>query len=102
MVGIGLEDLVGKPLNRTSGANLFRMPAEMTMERLQERRRLTGRVPEAKVEVVPHFVEARPALPDRAAARESLGVARPAKFATWSSIRPCFAISPGSLLKRAL
>ena len=41
----------------------------------EERRRLAGRVPAAKVEVVPHFVEERPALPDRAASRESLDVA---------------------------
>jgi glycosyltransferase involved in cell wall biosynthesis len=40
----------------------------------EERGRLAGRVPEGKVEVVPHFVETRPALPDRTAAREALGV----------------------------
>jgi glycosyltransferase involved in cell wall biosynthesis len=40
----------------------------------EERSRLAGRVPEAKVEVVPHFVETRPALPDRTASREALEV----------------------------
>ena len=40
----------------------------------EERRRLAGLVPAAKVEVVPHFVEVRGALPDRATARASLGV----------------------------
>ncbi|MEX1295982.1 MAG: glycosyltransferase [Candidatus Limnocylindrales bacterium] len=40
----------------------------------EERRRLAGRVPDAKVEVVPHFVEQRAALPDRAASRASLDV----------------------------
>lgn len=39
-----------------------------------ERRRLEGLVPARKVEVVPHFVEVRATLPDRAAAREALGV----------------------------
>lgn len=38
----------------------------------EERGRLAGRVPDAKVEVVPHFVETRTALPDRSAARASL------------------------------
>ena len=41
----------------------------------EERRRLAGRVPDAKVEVVPHFVEQRPTLPDRAASRASLDLA---------------------------
>ena len=41
----------------------------------EERRRLAGRVPDAKVEVVPHFVETRAALPDRAASRTALEVA---------------------------
>ncbi len=40
----------------------------------EERGRLRGMVPSAKVEVVPHFVEVRDGLPDRAAAREALGV----------------------------
>lgn len=39
-----------------------------------ERSRLEGLVPAHKVEVVPHFVEARSPLADRAAAREALGV----------------------------
>ncbi len=39
-----------------------------------ERSRLVGLVPAAKVEVVPHFVEIRPSLPDRAAARRELGL----------------------------
>ncbi len=38
----------------------------------EERGRLAGRVPDAKVEVVPHFVEQRAALPDREASRASL------------------------------
>jgi glycosyltransferase involved in cell wall biosynthesis len=37
-----------------------------------ERARLDGFVPAAKVEVVPHFVEVRPSLPDRDAARSKL------------------------------
>lgn len=41
----------------------------------EERRRLAGRVPAAKVEVVPHFVETRAALPDRAESRTALEVA---------------------------
>ena len=41
----------------------------------EERQRLAGRVPDAKVEVVPHFVERRSSLPDRAASRASLGLA---------------------------
>jgi glycosyltransferase involved in cell wall biosynthesis len=41
----------------------------------EERVRLAGRIPDDKVAVVPHFVEARPALPDRAASREALEVA---------------------------
>jgi len=40
----------------------------------EERHRLAGRVPDAKVEVVPHFVEQRAALPDRAASQASLDV----------------------------
>ncbi len=34
-------DLVGKPLNRTSGADIFRLPAELSLERLSDRRSLT-------------------------------------------------------------
>ena len=40
----------------------------------EERERLAGRVPEQKVTVVPHFVEERGALPDRAASRAALEV----------------------------
>ena len=40
----------------------------------EERSRLAGRVPESKIEVVPHFVETRPALPDREASRIALGL----------------------------
>jgi glycosyltransferase involved in cell wall biosynthesis len=40
----------------------------------EERGRLAGRVPDRKVEVIPHFVESRPALPDRSAARAALDV----------------------------
>jgi glycosyltransferase involved in cell wall biosynthesis len=41
----------------------------------EERSRLADRVPDRKVEVVPHFVESRAALPDRAASRAALDVA---------------------------
>jgi len=40
----------------------------------EERRRLQGLVPPAKIEVVPHFVEVRHDLPERAASRQALGV----------------------------
>ena len=40
----------------------------------EERRRLAGRVPESKVEVVPHFVEKRATLPDRTESRAALDV----------------------------
>jgi glycosyltransferase involved in cell wall biosynthesis len=40
----------------------------------EERGRLAGRVPERKVAVVPHFVEDRPRLPDRATSRAALGL----------------------------
>jgi len=35
-------DLVGKPLNRTTGANLFRLPSGLNFERLRDRRSLLG------------------------------------------------------------
>ena len=35
-------DLVGKPLNQTSGADIFRLPASLTVDRLSERRKLTA------------------------------------------------------------
>ena len=41
----------------------------------EERGRLRGRVPEDKVEVVPHFVETRAGLPAREASRAALGLA---------------------------
>ena len=41
----------------------------------EERERLRGLVPEHKLEVVPHFVEVRTTLPQRAVAREALGLA---------------------------
>jgi glycosyltransferase involved in cell wall biosynthesis len=41
----------------------------------EERRRLAGLVPAGRVRVVPHFVEGRPPLPDREAARAVLGLA---------------------------
>jgi glycosyltransferase involved in cell wall biosynthesis len=41
----------------------------------EERRRLEGRLAMSKVAVVPHFVEARPDLPDRDASRAALGLA---------------------------
>ncbi|MFV2061886.1 MAG: glycosyltransferase family 4 protein [Chloroflexota bacterium] len=40
----------------------------------EERHRLAGLVPRDKLELVPHFVEIRPALRDRGAARKSLGL----------------------------
>lgn len=40
----------------------------------EERDRLEGLVPIDKLELVPHFVEVRPALPDRQTARRALGV----------------------------
>jgi glycosyltransferase involved in cell wall biosynthesis len=49
--------------------------ARLVVHAEEERRRLDGLVPAAKVTVVPHFVEERPGLPDRAAARESLDLA---------------------------
>lgn len=54
---------------------LGRAAASLVVHAEEERRRLRGLVPEAKVEVVPHFVEVRPHLPDRSAARRALGVA---------------------------
>lgn len=48
--------------------------ASLVVHADDERRRLDGLVPAAKVEVIPHFVEVRPGLPDRTAAREALGV----------------------------
>ncbi|MCA9176776.1 MAG: DUF1501 domain-containing protein, partial [Planctomycetales bacterium] len=33
-------DLLGKPLNRTTGANMFQLPVDLTMERLDDRRQL--------------------------------------------------------------
>lgn len=54
---------------------LARAAAAVVVHSEEERRRLARRVPAAKLEIVPHFVEARPALPDRAAARAALGVA---------------------------
>ena len=42
---------------------------------LEERRRLGSLVPASRVSVVPHFVEQRPPLPDRGAAKASLGLA---------------------------
>jgi glycosyltransferase involved in cell wall biosynthesis len=49
--------------------------ARLVVHSEEERRRLDGLVPAASVDVVPHFVEQRPSLPDRAAAREALGLA---------------------------
>lgn len=48
--------------------------ASLVVHSEEERQRLDGLVPPGKVEEVPHFVEVRPALPDRAAAREHLGL----------------------------
>jgi len=48
--------------------------ASIVVHSEEERGRLAGRVPEGKVEIVPHFVERRTSLPDRAAARAALDV----------------------------
>ena len=49
--------------------------ARLVVHSEEERRRLDGLVPSAKIDVVPHFVEQRPSLPERHAAREALGLA---------------------------
>jgi glycosyltransferase involved in cell wall biosynthesis len=54
---------------------LGQVAASLVVHAEDERRRLRGLIPEGKVEVVPHFVEVRPDLPDRSAARLALGVA---------------------------
>jgi glycosyltransferase involved in cell wall biosynthesis len=54
---------------------LGRAAASLVVHSEDERGRLDGLVPAAKVAVVPHFVELRPDLPDRSAARRQLGVA---------------------------
>ncbi len=54
---------------------LGRAAASLVIHAEDERRRLHGLVPANKLEVVPHFVEVRPQLPDRSAARQALGVA---------------------------
>lgn len=46
--------------------------ARLVVHSEEERNRLDGLVPSGKVEVVPHFVEVRPALPDRNTARAAL------------------------------
>ena len=51
---------------------LGRAAASLVVHSEDERRRLTGLVPPARLEVVPHFVEVRPDLPERGAARRSL------------------------------
>jgi glycosyltransferase involved in cell wall biosynthesis len=53
---------------------LAQVAASLVVHSEDERRRLDGLAAAAKVEVVPHFVEVRDALPDRAAARAALGV----------------------------
>ena len=53
---------------------LGRAASSVVVHSEEERHRLAGRVPMQKVEVVPHFVEERAALPDRAASRAALGV----------------------------
>jgi len=72
---------------REGGRDRVLSPAALGLRRLghaasslvvhseEERGRLEGLVPPAKVEVVPHFVEVRGPLPDRAASREALSVA---------------------------
>jgi glycosyltransferase involved in cell wall biosynthesis len=54
---------------------LGRVAARLVVHSQEERRRLEGLVPEDRVVVVPHFVEERPALPDRSTARAALGLA---------------------------
>lgn len=54
---------------------LGRAAASLVVHAEDERRRLHGLVPDERVEVVPHFVEVRPHLPDRSTARGALGVA---------------------------
>lgn len=49
--------------------------AQLVVHSEDERGRLAGFVPAARVTVVPHFVEVRASLPDRATARLSLGLA---------------------------
>jgi glycosyltransferase involved in cell wall biosynthesis len=49
--------------------------ASLVVHSEDERRRLTGLIPPARLEVVPHLVEVRDRLPDRAAARAALGLA---------------------------
>lgn len=47
----------------------------VTVHAAEERRRLGSLVPASRVSVVPHFVEQRPPLPDRDAAKAALGLA---------------------------
>jgi len=53
---------------------LGRAASSVVVHSQEERHRLAGRVPEGKVEIVPHFVEVRAALPDREESRAALGV----------------------------
>jgi len=53
---------------------LGRAASAIVVHSEEERGRLAARVPAGKVEVVPHFVETRPALPDRTRSRAALGV----------------------------
>ena len=53
---------------------LGRAAASLVVHSEEERRRLGGLVPSTRVEVVPHFVERRTALPARDAARAALGL----------------------------
>lgn len=54
---------------------LGRSAGRLVVHSEDERSRLVGFAPVAKVAVVPHFVEVRSGLPDRQAARAALGVA---------------------------
>jgi glycosyltransferase involved in cell wall biosynthesis len=54
---------------------LGRVAGCLVVHSADERSRLVGFAPAAKVAVVPHFVEVRSGLPDRQAARTALGVA---------------------------
>ncbi len=53
---------------------LGRAASSVVVHSEEERARLAGRVPVGKVEVVPHFVETRAELPDRAESRRQLGL----------------------------
>jgi glycosyltransferase involved in cell wall biosynthesis len=53
---------------------LGRVAARVVVHSEEERQRLDGIVPAERIAVIPHFVEERPALPDRDASRAALGL----------------------------